>query len=106
LRNAVAPHDGLSTFGYIYDENTGTITLNGVGAHIGLPKVVSGAGELSDPADAPESNTYQVIANTEDAMTVEVAYSGGYWTFKLVRAMSIHPLTREYVQFSQVSPME
>jgi hypothetical protein len=82
----VAPHDGLSTFGYIYDENTGTITLNGVGAHIGLPKVVSGAGELSDPADAPESNTYQVIANTQDAMTVEVAYSGGYWTFKLVRA--------------------
>ena len=82
----VAPHDGLSTFGYIYDENTGTITLNGVGAHIGLPKVVSGAGELSDPADAPESNMYQVIANTQDAMTVEVAYSGGYWTFKLVRA--------------------
>ena len=82
----VAPHDGLSTFGYIYDENTGTITLSGVGAHIGLPKVVSGAGELSDPADAPESNTYQVIANTQDAMTVEVAYSGGYWTFKLVRA--------------------
>ena len=82
----VAPHDGLSTFSYIYDENTGTITLNGVGAHIGLPKVVSGEGELSDPADAPESNTYQVIANTEDAMTVEVAYSGGYWTFKLVRA--------------------
>ena len=47
----VAPHDGSGSFSYVLEPDTATITLSGVGAHIGLPKVVSGAGELADPAD-------------------------------------------------------
>ena len=62
--------------------------MYGIGAHIGIPKVVSDAAELSDPSDAPETITYQVYANTSETMTLVVAYSGGYWTFKLVRSDS------------------
>ena len=43
----VYPHDGAATdYTYVYDADAGTITLNGVGAHLGLPKVHNG-GELS-----------------------------------------------------------
>jgi hypothetical protein len=81
----VAPHDGSSVASYVFDADAGTITLNGVGAHIGIAKVVSDADELENPADAPASITYQVMANTDNSMTLQVAYTTGYWTFKLVR---------------------
>ena len=42
----VYPHDGAATdLHYIYDATAGTITVNGIGAHIGLAKVYNG-GEL------------------------------------------------------------
>ena len=81
----VTPHDGSVEATFSYDDVNKVITLYGVGAHIGIPKVVSDAPELGDPADAPDSIVYQVFANTSDTMTLVVAYSGGYWTFKLVR---------------------
>ena len=81
----VTPHDGSVEATFSYDDVSKVITLYGVGAHIGIPKVVSDAPELGDPADAPDSIVYQVFANTSDTMTLVVAYSGGYWTFKLVR---------------------
>ena len=80
----VAPHDGSGSGTYALDTEAGTITLTGVGAHIGLPKVVSDGDELTSPDDAPESIVYKIMANTDDSMTLEVAYSGGFWTFKLV----------------------
>lgn len=82
----VAPHDGSANASFVYDASAETITLTGIGAYLGIPKVVSGALELSDPADAPEANLYQVVANTENSMTLQVAYSGGYWTFMFVKA--------------------
>jgi hypothetical protein len=84
--NPVAPHDGSAVASFVWDEQAGTITLNGLGAHLGIPKIVSGGAELNDPADAPESLIYQVTANTDTSMTLSVAYSGGYWTIKLVKA--------------------
>ena len=84
----VAPHDGSADATFVFDDINKVITLYGIGAHIGIPKVVSDAAELSDPADAPETITYQVYANTSETMTVVVAYSGGYWTFKLMRSDS------------------
>ena len=81
----VAPHDGSTPGTYAYDAETETITLTGIGSHIGIPKVASGISELGSPDDAPESIDYLVVANTENSMTLQVAYSGGYWTFKLVR---------------------
>ena len=42
----VYPHDGSNNpAGFIFDEVEGTLTLNGLGAYLGLPKVING-GEL------------------------------------------------------------
>ena len=38
----VAPHDGTATATYTYNDADGTITINGVGAYLGLSKVVNG----------------------------------------------------------------
>jgi hypothetical protein len=91
----VAPHDGSASATYTLDTEAGTITLTGVGAHIGLPKVVSDSAELTNPMDAPESIVYKVMESTENSMTLEVAYTGGFWTFKLVTADYVAPEPEE-----------
>jgi hypothetical protein len=79
----VAPHDGSNAATWAYDEGAGEITLNGVGAFLGLAKVYNG-GELTDPADAPASITYPVTFNaTMDTMTILIGYGAGYWQFIL-----------------------
>ena len=51
----VATHDGTAEATY---EFSGTaVTINGRGAYLGLAKAING-GELTSPADAPESVTY------------------------------------------------
>jgi hypothetical protein len=81
----VAPHDGSSTGSFKYDADAGTLTINGRGSFLGLPKVVNGA-ELTSPDAAPESITYEV--QTLDAgilgVTIETA-SGTWWTFRLAK---------------------
>jgi len=91
----VAPHDGSANATYALDADAGTITLTGVGAHLGLPKVISDAAELTNPNDAPESIVYKVMESTENSMTLEVAYTGGFWTFKLVTADYVAPEPEE-----------
>ena len=54
---SVAPHDGLGSYTYVYTINQ--LTVNGTGAHIGLPKVVNG-GEISTGAPVPSSITYEL----------------------------------------------
>ena len=83
----VYPHDGSNPATYTFDAGAGTVTLSGVGAYLGLPKVYND-GELTDPANAPESITYD-IAVSGDIMTVSIDYGGGVWTFKLVEAGSV-----------------
>ena len=51
----VAPHDGSAAATFVYDEAAGTLTLNGVGAYIGLAKVVNG-GEVSNGATNASGN--------------------------------------------------
>jgi len=81
----IAPHDGSATATYSYDEGAGTVTINGPGAYIALPKATN-TGELSNPADAPSSITYNVTLDDINNMTVQIeAGSGVFWTFKLVR---------------------
>ena len=64
-----------------------TITVNGLGAHLGLAKVFNG-GELASSADAKESITYTITAQTDTTMTLDIEIAGGgYWRFKLVRRM-------------------
>ena len=79
----VAPHDGSNAATYVYDESAATITVNGLGAHLGLAKVYNG-GELSSPADAKESITYTITAQTDTTMTLDIEIAGGgYWRFLL-----------------------
>jgi len=82
----VAPHDGTASATYTYDAAAETITLNGVGAYLGLAKVINGA-ELASPGDAPDSITY-IAALSEDGNTLELdieVSGGGHWSFKLAR---------------------
>ena len=80
----VAPHNGSSPFGYVFDESAMTITLNGTGAHLGIPKVITG-GEISSPNSAPQSIVYEIIDSTANSMTLKLDLPQGYWLFKLVK---------------------
>lgn len=81
----VAPHDGSNAATYVHDETAGTVTLNGTGSYLGIPKPYDG-GELSNPADAPASITYNVTLTDINTMIVGVdAGNGVFWTYKLIR---------------------
>ncbi|TDY11324.1 PKD domain-containing protein [Meridianimaribacter flavus] len=81
----VAPHDGSNPATYTYDEGAGTVTLNGIGAFIGVPKA-NNSGELSDPADAPSSITYSVTFIDSNTINVSIeAGAGVFWQYKLVK---------------------
>ena len=81
----VAPHDNSASATYTYDETAGTVTVNGVGAYLGLPKAFNG-GELSNPADAPSSITYTIESVDSDYMTLYIGVGDNFWRFKLIRA--------------------
>jgi len=84
----VPPHDGSARAIYEYDATASTLKIYGTGAHLGLAKAVNGQ-QLQDPANAPESITYQVLALDGDSMTVTLETDAGvWWTFNLVRASS------------------
>ncbi|MDB4261083.1 glycoside hydrolase family 16 protein, partial [Porticoccaceae bacterium] len=81
----VAPHDGSIAASFVYDEDAGTLTLNGQGAHLGLAKVVTGS-ELSSPSAAPESITYTVVTIESGFLSVVVeAGDGVFWSYDLVK---------------------
>jgi PKD repeat protein len=81
----VAPHDGSAAATFTYDETAGTITINGTGAYLGIPKA-NNTGELTDPANAPGSITYDVISIDATTMTLNIeAGPGVFWTFKLTK---------------------
>lgn len=80
----VAPHDGSNDATWVYDDVASTVTLTGVGAYLGIPKVINGA-ELANPADAPESVTYPV-AFDEDKMIVDINFGPGIWRFILQKS--------------------
>lgn len=81
----VPPHDGSTVATYVYDASAGTLTLNGIGAYIGLSKAVNGS-ELSNPSDAPDSVTYHVSFIDTNTISVYIeAGAGIFWQYKLVR---------------------
>ena len=82
----IAPHDSSISASFVYDDTSNTITLNGTGSYLGIPKA-NNAGELSDIADTPDSIVYNVTLsnnNTEMEIIVE-AGSGVFWTYKLLK---------------------
>lgn len=87
----IAPHDGSNAATWEYDEAAGTIILTGVGAHLGLAKVING-GELSTPADAPTSITYPVVFDGDDRMVIDIDFGAGFWHFELVKDESTNTI--------------
>ena len=99
----VAPHDGSNAATYVYDDDTNTITLNGQGAFIGLSKGTN-TGELTNPADAPDSIIYSATFSDPNTLAVVIETgtgSGTFWQFTLVREGVVSsPLTGTW-QMSQ-----
>ncbi|MEL1224403.1 MAG: hypothetical protein VW522_09160, partial [Candidatus Neomarinimicrobiota bacterium] len=82
----VAPHDGSNAATWEYNAASGTVTLSGLGAYLGLPKAVN-AGQLPD-VEVPESVTYS-ITQEDGFMTVAIECGTGlFWTYKLVPAQA------------------
>lgn len=80
----VFPHDGSNPATYTYDEGAGTVTVNGVGAYIGLPKA-NNAGELPNVA-VPDSITYNIMFVDSNTILVNVeAGAGVWWQYKLIK---------------------
>ena len=87
----VAPHNGSNASTYVYNTSAGTLTLNGVGAYLGLAKAINGA-ELSSPLNAPNSITYIVSSLTATEMTVEINAGNGWWRFKFTKQVVSSPI--------------
>jgi len=83
----VAPYDGTALATYALDEEAGTLTINGTGAYIGLPKA-NNQGELPNVA-VPDSIIYDVtLSDNNNTMNVVVEIGAGegvFWQYKLVR---------------------
>ncbi|MDH5619437.1 MAG: hypothetical protein OEZ11_12440, partial [Gammaproteobacteria bacterium] len=100
-----APHDGSNSAIFDYDEAAQTLKLTGLGAFIGLAKVVNG-GELNDPALAPESVTYNVVELLGNSLTVRVDVGGGWWEFRLTRISNLPVVGNWKLAFAGVGPAE
>jgi hypothetical protein len=81
----VAPHDGSASATYLHNQTTNTVTINGKGAYIGLPKAVN-AGELPN-VNVPNSVAYNVdLSDDNNSATITIeAGSGVWWTFEIQR---------------------
>lgn len=85
-----APHDGSGS--YTYSFNGTTLTVNGAGAFLGLPKVTN-SGELGNHIAAnavPASISYNVFSVTDDGtnMRMEIrieTVAGVHWTYSLIK---------------------
>lgn len=82
----VAPFVSSTDFTYTYQNNQ--LTLEGVGAALGLVKAHNGV-ELGSPADAPDQVTYEIASQTTEGsvrrMTLQI-FAGGetWWEFLLI----------------------
>jgi len=80
----VAPYDGSAVATFTYDDVADTVTLNGTGAYLGLPKA-NNQGELPNVA-VPSTITYDVtfIDNNTISVIIE-AGPGVFWQYKLIK---------------------
>ena len=80
----VAPHDGSTAGEWRNDDAAGTLTISGLGSHIGLPRTVNG-GDLPTVA-VPESVTYDVLSFDLGEITIAIeTLPDNWWTYKLTR---------------------
>ena len=83
----VAPHDGSNAATWT-DNGDGTLTITGIGAHLGLAKVHNN-GELMSPSEADNvaSITYPYILDG-DNLTIDISFGPGFWHYEFVRGVS------------------
>ncbi len=87
----VAPYDGTASATYTYNSNAGTVTINGAGAYIGLPKA-NNQGELPN-VPVPSSITYNIAFIDTNTLSVSIDIGGGvFWQYRLVREGEVSPL--------------
>lgn len=94
----VAPHDGSGQYTWSFDATQGTLTVNGLGAHMGLAKVINGA-EINNPNLAASSITYEAaLSNNNQTLTLDINFGGGYWRFVYDKTTTI-PVPQPKVTF-------
>ena len=74
----VFPHDGSGSYTYTFANNQ--LTVNGLGAHIGLPKVINTV-ELQSPSNAATTITYDISWGSNGEMIADIQVGGGWWRF-------------------------
>jgi hypothetical protein len=99
----VAPHDGSNNAVFEYDDVAGSLKLTGLGAYLGLAKVVNGA-ELASPAATPGSVTYKVVELVGDSLTVRVNFGPGWWEYRLSRVTNSPVVGNWKLDFAGVGP--
>lgn len=90
----IAPHDGTNPATWVYSAANNTITLNGLGAYLGLNKAYNG-GELNNPANAPTTITYIVTTLTDTNMTLDILVGppgGAWWRFNFTKKQAGQPV--------------
>jgi len=84
----VAPHNGSNAATFTSDASS--LTLNGVGAYLGLAKATNGA-EIGSPSAAPASITYQISSLTATSLVVDINVGTGWWRFALTKQVENAP---------------
>jgi beta-glucanase (GH16 family) len=91
---AVAPHDGASDYTWTYTEDTeetGTLLIDGLGGHMGIPKAVN-AGELPGVA-VPPNVTYLVTWENDNTVIIDIeAGPDTWWRARMVKTIQPAPL--------------
>jgi hypothetical protein len=93
----VAPHNGSNAATWTYNSAANTITLNGVGAYLGLAKAYNG-GELTNPANAPASITYKVTSVTSTTLTLDIQVGPSLWWRFVLAKQGIAPTCNDGIQ--------
>jgi hypothetical protein len=85
---AFAPFDGTAVATWAHNPDAKTITINGMGAFLGISRIHNG-GELAYPTEAVESITYSEVTLSEDenTLTVIITYvaDANSWKFTFAR---------------------
>jgi hypothetical protein len=78
------PHNGSTAGQWTINSQATSLTISGVGAHVGLPKVINGS-EIDNPNNTPSSITYTISELNESQMTLDISVGFGWWGFELIK---------------------
>ena len=94
----VAPHNGSNPATYAYDGTNNTLSVYGLGAHMGLAKVINGS-EINNPLNAADTITYLTgLSNGGNTLTLDINVGANWWRFIYNRTQLI-PVANYNVTF-------